>query len=123
MTNVLHLPARAAAPIACDMSSAPDTPGERLQEYERLFERALLQRERRPGAVVFRFRPEARAAVEDLARREAACCPFLGHRVEAELIWTITGDERAEAVLDAFHDLPDLARCRCRSGAGRSSPA
>jgi hypothetical protein len=117
MTNALHIPARPDAPIACDMSTAGDTPAERLLEYRRLFERALLHRERRDDGVVFRFRSdhETREAVEDLARREAACCPFLDYRVETvgdEVIWTTTGDARAgvQAVLDAFHALPDHAR-------------
>jgi hypothetical protein len=120
MTKPLHLPARSVAPIACDMSTAEDTPGERLAEYGRLFERALLRRERRPGALVFAFRADAgmREAVDDLARREAACCPFLDYRVETagdEVIWTLTnpaaGDRRAsvEAVLDAFDELPGLS--------------
>lgn len=119
MTNVLlHVPARPGAPVACDMSSAPDTPDERLSAYGRLFEHALARRERREGAVVFWFRgdPETRATVEELARREAACCPFLDHRVETagdELRWTTTnsstGDARgsADAILDAFYALPD----------------
>jgi hypothetical protein len=105
-------------PIACDMSSAPDTPEERLAEYGRLFERALLRRERRADAVVLAFRADdgTRDAVDDLARREAACCPFLDYRVETagdEVIWTITnpvsGELRAsaDAVLGDFYDLPD----------------
>jgi hypothetical protein len=58
-------------PIACDMSAAPDTPEERLADYRRLFERALLRRERRPDGLVLAFRadPGIRAAVDDLARR------------------------------------------------------
>lgn len=112
MSDALHLEARAAAPIACDMSTAEDTGAERLGAYGELFRRALLRRERRAGAVVLTFRalPGARNAVEDLARREAACCPFLDYRVETvgdEVVWTITGDGRfgVDAVLDAFHAL------------------
>jgi hypothetical protein len=103
----MHIPARPDAPIACDMSTARDTPQERLAEYAELFSRALLRRERRPGAVVFAFRGEAREAVEDLARREAACCPFLDQRVEAaggEVVWTMAG-AGADEILDAFHAL------------------
>jgi hypothetical protein len=125
MTNALHLQARPDAPIACDMSTAEDTPDERLLEYRRLFEHALLGRERRADAVVLRFRSDraTREAVEDLARREAACCPFLDYRVETagdELIWTITGDARAgaQATLDAFHALPDHEE-GSRTGASR----
>ncbi len=118
MTDVLHLDARSGAPIACDMSTAEDTWAERLGTYGELFRRALLRCERRSGAVVFAFRAESgvREAVDDLARREAACCPFLDYRVETvgdEVMWTITGDGRfgVDAVLDAFHALPaDLTR-------------
>jgi hypothetical protein len=105
--ELLRLP---DAPVACDMSTARDTPDERIAEYEALFERALLDRERRADAVVMTFRGDAREQVEDLARREHACCPFLDHRVEMAgdtVVWTIGSDERAgaQATLDAFHAL------------------
>jgi hypothetical protein len=113
MTDVLHLEARLDTPIACDMRTARDTPEERLGAYGALFGRALLRRERRPGAVVFAFRAAAgvRDTVDDLARREALCCPFLDQRVETagdEVVWTIAGDRRfgVDDVLDAFHTLP-----------------
>jgi hypothetical protein len=116
MTTALHLPARPGAPIACDMTDAVDTPAERLAAYRRLFATALRRRERRAGAVTFHFgaEPGTRATVEELARREAACCPFLEHRVETgdgELVWTIShardGADGAgsEAVLDEFYAL------------------
>jgi hypothetical protein len=96
MTTTLHISAQPDAPIACDMSTAADTPDERRTEYAHLFERALARRERRAGDLVLAFHadPGIRETVEDLARREAACCPFLGYRVEtvgSEVIWTITG--------------------------------
>jgi len=113
MATALHLPARRDAPIACDMSTAQDTPDGRLAAYQRLFARALSRRERRGDVVVLTFRalPDIRETVEDLARREAACCPFLDYRVETtadEVTWTISGDRRegVGAVLDAFHALP-----------------
>jgi hypothetical protein len=113
MTDVLHLPARADAPIACDMSTASDTPEERLAEYRRLFADALLGRERRDDSVVLSFRagPRTREAVESLVEREAACCPFLDYRVEAlgdELRWTTTGDSRpgVDDILDSLYALP-----------------
>jgi len=108
---MIHLPPRPGADVACDMSTASDTPEERLDEYAQLIERALVRRERRPGTVVLAFAADARDAVESLARREAACCPFLDYRVETtgdEVVWTITntltGADRAaaEATLDAF---------------------
>jgi hypothetical protein len=110
MTSVLQLPADPGAPIACDMSVAPDTPGQRLAEYGELFARALLRRERPSGSVVFALRaaPGVREQVDDLARREAACCPFLEYRVETvgdEVLYTMSNPGRADAdvVLDAFY--------------------
>jgi hypothetical protein len=118
MTTVLHLPPRPDTPIACDMSAARDTPEERLAEYRELFGRALLGRERRADAVVLTFSADAREQVEDLARREHACCPFVDYRVEVagdRVLWTTTNtlhsEERAavDVILDALHDLPDHA--------------
>jgi hypothetical protein len=118
MPTVLHIPALPGAKVACDMSTATDSPDQRLGAYRRLFERALVRRERRDDGVLFAFRAAGgtQAAVVDLARREAACCPFLDYRIETirdEVVWTttsaVTGDERAsvDATLDAFHALPD----------------
>lgn len=118
MSTVLHLPHRPDSPIACDMSTAADTPDERLAEYRRLFETVLVRRERPEHAVVFVFRatPGTREQVEDLARREALCCPFLDYRVET------TGDEVSftfidpldepdvDTLLDAVHALPGQAQ-------------
>ena len=113
MTTTLHLPARAGAAIACDMTTASDTPDERLREYDRLFAEAMLGRERREDAVVFTFGAQTQDWVEDLARREAACCPFADYRVEADgdsVTWTISNpDARPEidVMLDAYYALPD----------------
>jgi hypothetical protein len=95
------------------MSTAADTPDQRLEAYRRLFDRALIRRERRDGALVLLFRanPGIRATVDELARREAVCCPFMDYRVEPrgdEIAWSITnpvtGADRAaaEGVLDAL---------------------
>jgi hypothetical protein len=95
----MFIPARPDAPVACDMTGAVDTPSDRLDEYLALpFE----SRERQPGEVVLRFRG-AREQIEDLARREAACCPFLSYRVEEDTVWTISGE--ASEVLDLWYDL------------------
>jgi hypothetical protein len=116
MTTLLNLPARPGAPIACDMSSAPDTADERLAAYRALFERALTARERGGDHVVLTFRGDARDAVAELARREAACCPFLDYRIETvgdDVVWTITNPRSgadgtaAGATLDAFYALAE----------------
>ena len=120
MTNPLHIPARTDAPIACDMSTAEDTADERLAAYRRLFEHALMRRDRDESAVAFVFRADQGVleTVEHLAHREAACCPFLEYRVETAghevtymLTNPITGDERdsVDAMLDVFYALPDHA--------------
>jgi hypothetical protein len=105
----MHLPPLPGAPIACDMTTAGDTPDERIAECGDLFARTLLRRERRADAVVLAFRADAREQVEDLARREHACCPFLDYRVEAagdEVVWTITSPSAGGvATIDAFHAL------------------
>ncbi len=102
------------APLVCDMTTAPDTPQERMAEYRRLFEHALTGRDRTTNAVIWRF--TARAGVEawvrDLANREAACCPFLHYTVtehDGEVTYTIAGDDDpiVQAILDEAHALPD----------------
>jgi hypothetical protein len=134
MTTVLHLPPRIDAPVACDMSTAQDTPDERFADYGRLFERALLRRERRAGGVVLTFGADGGTceAVEDLARREAACCPFLDYRIEAvgdEVIWTVSdptaGADRAgvDVILDALYALPDHAGSGFEGYLGRLADA
>jgi hypothetical protein len=118
MTTILHIPARPGVPIACDMSTAQDTPEERFAEYARLFERSLTGRERRDDGVVLTFSGDARAAVEDLVHREAACCPFVDYRVDVTgdaVVWTTTnprtGDDRAgvDTILTALYELPEHA--------------
>ena len=79
MTKLLSIAPQPDAPIACDMSGARDTLEDRLAEYRRLFEHALIGRESTETATTFRFaaRPGVREWVCDLAKREAACCSFL----------------------------------------------
>lgn len=117
------IPARPAAPIACDMTDASDTPEERLAEYRKLFEQALVTRERLEGdpgpdgqtgsrglRFTFADKPGVQEWLADLVRREAACCAFLSYRVEVDaganqIVWTITNeadDAVARAILDDF---------------------
>jgi hypothetical protein len=101
------------APLVCDMTTAPDTPEQRMAEYGRLFEHALTGSDRTSDAVIWRF--TARAGVEawvrDLADREAACCPFLSYTVtehDGEITYQIAGDDdpMIKAILDEIHQLP-----------------
>ncbi|MFG1705793.1 hypothetical protein ACFLIM_21600 [Nonomuraea sp. M3C6] len=101
-------------PVVCDMTNAPDTPQERLEEYQRLFSQALAAKERTPEGIRFRFRaaPGVEAWVRDLAAREQACCAFFGFDVTldgAEVVWdaTVIDDAAARAVLEEFYLLPE----------------
>ncbi len=104
----------APTPIACDMTSAPDTAAERMMEYRRLFTRALVGRERTAEGIRLRFRAGdgIEAWVRDLAAREKACCPFFNYHVDTkgeEVHWnaSVIDDAVARAVLDEFYTLPD----------------
>ena len=110
----LIIPEKAGAAIACDLTDAPDTPEERLAEYGRLFAHALIGRQRTADAVELTFagKPGVVEWVADLARREAACCPFLAHQVRSEgaqVAWRISSQAgpTAQAILDELHILPE----------------
>ncbi len=108
MTKLLSIAAQPDAPIACDMRSAEDTLAERLADYRRLFDLALLNRETTATTVTFRLaaNPGIVESVLDLVRREAACCPFLSYEVDQEdeeIVWTTTGIGAGDiAALDDF---------------------
>ena len=108
MTKLLSITAHPHAPVACDMTGAEDTLAERLAEYRRLFDHALLGRDSTDTATTFRLAagPGVRDWVLDLVRREAACCPFLSYEVDAEgeqIVWTTSGLGASDmAILDEF---------------------
>jgi len=110
MTKLLSIAARADAPVACDMRGAPDTLTQRLAEYRRLFQHALLGRESTATTTTFSFaaRPGVREWVCDLAKREAACCPFLSYKIVEEdekIVWTTAGLGASDiAILNEFLD-------------------
>ncbi len=113
MTKLLSIAPKPDAPIACDMSGASDTLAERLAEYRRLFEHALIGRESTETATTFRFaaRPGVREWVCDLAKREVACCSFLAYEIDQdgeEIRWTTSGGLGAPemAILNEFLDGP-----------------
>ncbi|TDE18969.1 hypothetical protein E1295_47985 [Nonomuraea mesophila] len=107
----------ASTPVVCDMTTAPDTARQRLEEYRLLFARHLLGRERTGRGVRFRLRAEPGVAawVRDLAAREKACCAFFAFEVTVEgegegeqVIWdcAVSGNDAARAVLEEFYLLP-----------------
>ena len=86
MTKLLSITAHPDAPVACDMTDAEDTLADRIAEYRRLFEHALLAGtpptpRPRSGSPTS---PGVRDWVLDLVRREAACCPFLSYEVDLD---------------------------------------
>nr|WP_157554504.1 hypothetical protein [Herbidospora sakaeratensis] len=101
----------AGTPVVCDMTTAPDTARQRLEEYRLLFDRSLVGRERIGAAVRFRFRaePGLRERIEDLAAREKACCAFFAFEVTTDggqIVWdcAVSDDPAARAVLDDLYD-------------------
>ena len=112
MTKLLSITAPHDAPVACDMTAAEDTLAERMAEYRRLFDHALLGRESTDSSTTFRLagRPGVQEWVLDLVRREAACCPFLSYEVDTQddaggeqIVWTTGGLGASEmAVLEEF---------------------
>jgi hypothetical protein len=113
-TNEAH-PTAAVPAVMCDMTDAPDTGEQRLQEYARLFAAAFVDRERTEGGGM-RWRLRAYPGIEvwarDLAAREAACCAFLTITVtvaDGQVLWETTtiDDPAARAVVDMLYDLPE----------------
>lgn len=96
MTMLLSIPAQPDAPVACELTTTKDALAERLNEYRRLFDHALLSRESTDTTTTFRLaaEPGVREWALDLVRREAACCPFLSYEVlvkDEQIVWTISG--------------------------------
>ena len=96
MTKLLSITAPPDLLIACDMTGAQDTLVQRLAEYQRLFEHALLSRQSTGDETTFRFaaHPGLSEWVLDLVRREAGCCPFLSYEVDStddQIVWITRG--------------------------------
>ncbi len=111
--NSIVIPATPDAPVACDMTAAPDTPEERVAEYGRLFAHALVARARTDRALVLTFaaKPGVQEWIVDLVAREAACCPFFSYGIEhrdGQIVWSMSSDAgpAAQAILDEFYALP-----------------
>src|SRR3954452_18808931 len=101
-------------PIACDMTGAPDTAAERVDEYGRLFAAALVGRERTTTGIRFRFRGDPRVEewVRDLAARERTCCAFFTFAISRagdEVHWdaSVPDDDAARRILELLFLLPD----------------
>lgn len=116
--NSFVIPASPDAPVACDMTTAPDTLEERVAEYGRLLAHALVARERTDRAVVLTFaaKPGVREWIVDLVAREAACCPFCSYGVQhrdGQIVWSTSTDAgpAAQAMLDELYALSEFSTC------------
>jgi hypothetical protein len=101
--------------VVCDMSYAPDTPEERVAEYQRLFSGFLIGRDWTGNGLRFRFRADEGIEdwVRDLAGREKDCCAFFHFAVtgdDGEVRWDVSviDDDMARQVLAEFYRLPDV---------------
>lgn len=99
---------RVELPLACSLTASEQS--ERADEIRELARGALVSRRRDEGRVVLSFRADPGVAdeVEDLARRERECCPFLELSVERGgglVALSIGAAPDAQPVLDAFYEL------------------
>jgi len=95
-------------PKSCSLT--PSEGSERAAEFRALARHALRSRELVGERVLLRYdrQPAVADAVEDLARRERECCPFLELEVSAsasEVTLAIGAAPEDRAALDAFYEL------------------
>ncbi len=110
----------AVPPIACSLSA--DEREFREMEFSALMDRALLARDGIDSGLLLRFReaPDVRVEVDDLVRREQACCPFFTFDVSThgDELWlqVVAPPEGMEMLLrsilgeDSGHELPETGR-------------
>ncbi|TMR96291.1 hypothetical protein [Nonomuraea basaltis] len=105
-----------STPIVCDMATAPDTAQQRLDEYQRLFGRHLVGREKTAEGIRFRLRaePGVEEQVRDLAAREKACCAFFAFDITTDgeqVIWdcAVSDNDTARVILEEYYLLPETA--------------
>ena len=112
---LLTIDALPNAPIVCDVTTAADTPEDRLAEYGQLFAHALVDSSRTARSTVFQFaaKPGVREWILDLVTRESACCRFLSYSItgnDDRIEWATSGDDTAavRAILDEIHAAPAM---------------
>lgn len=99
-------------PIVCDMTTAPDTLQERLDQYRAVFA-TLIERERTDTGIRFRLCNDAdlEVRVRRLAQLEKECCAFFDFSVtrhDDEIHWdaSVVDDPVARELLDQYFELP-----------------
>lgn len=95
----------ARIPIACTLT--PERAVDRVAEWRALLGHAVSKARRGAGARVV-FPAGLAGRVDDLARREARCCAFLGFRVtrdESSVVLDVDAPDEAWPVVAALLDL------------------
>lgn len=92
-------------PLACSLDA--ERSRARGERWQRLFERALLERESIRDGVRVRFHSSdaVNDELHELVALERECCPFLELRMRSEgqqIVLEIRGDERAQPVIELF---------------------
>jgi len=93
--------------MACTL--ADDDAQARFAEYARLFAAAYAGRERTATGMRWSLQPGVAQWARDLAARERACCAFLAITVTEvgdRVLWELSAEPAAQAVVDWFYDLP-----------------
>ena len=88
---------------------------QRTADFRALLADAFRERSRSSGGVQWILRAIGSTEAEShrLAALEARCCDVVRFHVERrgdEVLWTISGPAAAQAILDAFYELPVLVR-------------
>ena len=93
--------------MACTL--ADDDAQARFAEYARLFAAAYAGRERTATGMRWSLQPGVAEWARGLAARERACCAFLAITVTEvgdRVLWELSAEPAAQAVVDWFYDLP-----------------
>lgn len=106
------------APIACSLDGAAYR--ERMEEIRALFARALKGSQRDGPRLHLTFDAAARAGIEDMVRKEKACCAFLGFHLaddQGAIKLTITvppgAADGADEIFAPFAATPAATACDC----------
>jgi hypothetical protein len=106
------------APIACTLDGTSYRT--RIDEIRALTARALKRSHRDGNCLHLVFDPAARAAVEEMVRKEKACCAFLDFQLsdaggETELIITVPqgAADSADGIFEQFAAVSNGSDCGC----------
>jgi hypothetical protein len=119
--SVCSWPGGADEPIACTADLRDEKAVRKGMEKYRAAFTHLMRTERLPNGFRWIFRAEEglEARIRELAQLEHECCRFFGFELTSDrdrIVWTVTSDERARAVVDEFSHLPERLEAEPRPG-------